>query len=201
MQSIKWYITKAIKRTVFVLTLSFVLIICTIFHYSYAQPSVPADCALVFGSVVHGDSLPGPGIRRRVETAAALYSTDLVQTVFMSGGIGRSEQASEAEVMKRYALRLGVPLKDIVTENLSTSTLENIRLSAQNERFKTCNHVVAISDGYHLARIAMIMQWLGLSNVSYQATALPRTDLFFLRSTARESVALPYLIAQLLLTE
>ena len=53
----------------------------------------PVDCAIVFGSVVHGEGSAGPGIRRRVGTATFLHENDFIRSfIVVSGGRGRPGQ-------------------------------------------------------------------------------------------------------------
>lgn len=153
---------------------------------------LPADCALVFGAAVAGYDQPGPAMTRRVSTAARLYRDGSVQTLIMSGGVGRGEgvSLSEAEVMRRQAEDLGVKLSNILTESGSHSTGENL----QNSRFiaSECQNVVGISDGYHLARIRLLASRMGWHDLTVlPADARPA---FFseLQSIGREVVGVLY---------
>ncbi len=121
-------------------------------HFS-GSATLPAECALVFGAAVYGN-LPGPAIVRRISTAAELYRTKKVKTLILSGGRGEGNRQSEAQVMKTEALKQGVDEKDIVMEDQSHSTWENV-LHSKNLT-TPCSSVVGISDGYHLARIRLI---------------------------------------------
>lgn len=115
---------------------------------------LPADCAVVFGAAVYGQSLPGPAITRRIAAAADLFKNKQVNRLFLSGGKGSGVRESEASVMRAYALELGVPRSVIFIEDQSHSTWENIA----NVRNLTvdCTSVVGVSDQYHLARIELI---------------------------------------------
>lgn len=155
----------------------------------------PADCAIVFGAAVHGVPdpeegtlrvLPGPGIRRRIETAAALYRQGRVSKVFLTGGTGEGMPASEASVMRDEAIRRGIRASDIVIEDQSHSTMENIQFI--RPLIADCQKVIAISDSYHLARIELLAGFEGLDLETYPASG--RTNvLFTIRSVIREAVA------------
>lgn len=185
-------------RTPFVLGLacifSFVGIICAVSVFvatGFAGTAVfPADCGVVFGAAVHGKGNPGPGIYRRVETAAALYHADKVQRLILTGGKGSATQESEAAVMQGLALQFGVRSADIVLEDRATSTIENIRYS--KPLAESCTSVVGISDRYHLRRIQYLaerMDWDDLK--TYPSERLPDTA-FETRSILREAFALLY---------
>ncbi len=137
--------------------------------YAYVHESFegnaefPVDCAVVFGAAVYRGSYPGPAIVRRVAAAAELYRNHQVNRLILSGGRGEGNAQSEAFVMRREALKQGVDMQDIVIEEQSRSTLENLRYT-QNLT-SDCSSVVAISDQYHLGRIRLLawrLGWFGL---------------------------------------
>ncbi len=167
----------------------------------------PVDCAIVFGTAVwpvfdrYGlviASVPGPGIARRVSTAAHLLEEGSVRHLYLSGGKGEGNRQSEAEVMGEYAQSLGVPKSSITVEDRSRSTWENL----QNTRPLTsrCDSVVAISDSYHLARIGLYAQVQGWPQVqTYPADRKP--DLLFrAQNLLREAVGIDLLVLTRLLT-
>jgi uncharacterized SAM-binding protein YcdF (DUF218 family) len=143
--------------------------------------SFSADCAIVFGAAVGARSLPGPAITRRVSTAADLYRQGNVKRLILSGGKGTLNRKSEAQVMKEVALRQGVPEEKVQMEDHSHSTWENLL----NVRYLTegCSSIVAISDGYHLARIRLLASRQGFEDLPTTAAALQGI-------TAPEKVAL-----------
>lgn len=149
-----------------VVSLSMVLF-ATAYLQVYSQfdgdsDALPADCAIVFGAAVYSNRLPGPAIVRRVSTAAELYRTDQIQTLILSGGRGVGNTKSEAAVMLREAVGQGVRTADILLEEESHSTWENI-LYAKNLT-SNCKSVVGISDAYHLARIELVARRQGLKD-------------------------------------
>lgn len=153
--------------------------------------TLPADCALVFGAAVHGkemgDELAGPGIARRVSTAADLYHKKLIKKLFLSGGKGSGTYITEAQVMKSYAEQRGVEAGDMILEGDSTSTWENIH----NTRplMAGCRTVVGISDRYHLARIEFLAGKQGWGLKTYPA-AMHATIGFEAWSVVRETLAI-----------
>ncbi len=118
-----------------------------------------ADCALVFGAAVYGRQ-PGPAVTRRVATAAALYKEGRAKRLFLSGGSGgRGDGPSEADVMRREALRLGVQWSDISVEEQSRSTFENLLYA--RPLMQECTSTFGVSDRFHLARIRLLADQMG----------------------------------------
>ncbi len=167
---------------------------------------VPADCAIVFGTAVRpvydaaGNMVSanaGPGIDRRVSAATDLYKRGLVRKIFVSGGTGQGMRQSEAQVMWRLAVRQGVDPGHIVLEGESHSTEENLALT--RPLAEECGSIVAVSDRYHVARIAFLSRMMGWQMQTYAA---PRTAnrLFEARSSLREAIILSVLTVQYVLT-
>lgn len=146
-----------------------------------------AECAIVFGAAVRGTDLAGPGLYRRVDTAVRLYQEKKVQRLILSGGKGSEGQESEAAVMQRLALDAGVPLSALSLEEESHSTLEN--LANSKPLLTDCDTIVGVSDGYHLARIEMLADRVGLPLLrTIPADRSPNLT-FELKSIAREIAA------------
>ncbi len=152
---------------------------------------LPADCAIVFGAAVYGTQYPGPGIVRRVGGAGEYYRQGLITgKVILSGGMGSGNKLSEAQVMKREALKQGIPAENILTEEESHSTLENLRYS--QPLAKNCKNVVGISDKYHLARIDLLARRLDWDNFSTVPVQGRPTKEFERQSVIREIIAYTY---------
>lgn len=158
---------------------------------------LPADCALVFGAAVRSSYdqkghvigvTAGPGIRRRVETAVALYRQAQVKFLVFSGGYGNYRHDSEAEVMAAYAQELGLPRASFQLEERSRSTLENIRYS--HPLLSGCRSTVAVSDRYHLRRIQLLAHKLGWPSLQTVPASTHPDPLFETRAVLREALGL-----------
>lgn len=152
---------------------------------------LPADCVLVFGAAVYGTQYAGPGIVRRVGGAGEYYRQGLITgKVILSGGTGSGNILSEAQVMKREALKQGIPAEKIITEDQSHSTLENLLYS--RPLAKDCKNVVGISDKYHLSRIDLLARRLDWDNFSTVPVQGSPTKEFERQSIIREIIAYAY---------
>ena len=86
------------------------------------------DYVIVLGAKVDEQGMSN-SLRERLDKAIE-YSQDNPGTVLiLSGGQGEDEPHSEAKVMYQYLLYNGVPPEQMVQENVSTSTVENIAYS------------------------------------------------------------------------
>ncbi len=189
-RSFLWQSTKLLVVAGF-LGVTVLLILISSVAYKFEGDAVfPADCALVFGAAVHRGGEPGPGIERRVQTAVRLYHEEKIQLLYLSGGKGSGQEASEAEVMRGVALREGVDPDDVHTEEAATSTIENLTFA--QPMMDHCTSVVGISDRYHLARIAFIADRLDWENFSTYPADWNASRHFEAQSILRESLGMLY---------
>lgn len=149
-----------------------------------------AECALVFGAAVHSGDSPGPGIVRRVWTAARLYGEGKVQRLVLTGGKGEKDMRSEAAVMRDVAMEAGVRSRDILIEDQSHSTVENLRNS--RPLITDCETVIGVSDNYHLARIRLLAEQMGWSDLRTIGTDARPPEGFERASVQREVLAYLY---------
>ncbi|MDA1208486.1 MAG: YdcF family protein [bacterium] len=170
------------------------IILSTIFYVWTefdGNSNFPVECALVFGASVHSNDQPGPGIKRRVATAAELYNDGSVSRIIVTGGKGDAFKDSEARVMQREAMRRGVDPEDIFLEETAVSTWQNI--SHTVDLRKGCDGVVAVSDRYHLARIRQLVAKQGEVLDIYTYPAGDHPNVFFeFKSVLREAFGIIY---------
>ena len=144
-----------------------------------------AECGLVFGAGVvplrdkNGvmvGSVAGPGIQRRTETAARLYTKGKLKRLILTGGKGEGMRRSESAVMRDVAVNAGVDPLDITLEDQSTSTRENLLNSRPLTR--DCESVLDISDAFHLSRIHFLAWQQGWNLPTYpvEETINPRFE-------------------------
>lgn len=98
-------------------------------YHTGSQPlpgHVRADAALVLGAAAW-DKRPSPIFRERINHAITLYQSHRVEKIVFTGGTPKKGYMTEAEVGRRYALKQGIPAHNILFENTSRNTYENIR--------------------------------------------------------------------------
>ena len=119
----------------------------------------PADVAVVLGAAVW-NGRPSPVFRERINHAINLYREKRVSKLFFTGGFGKGDTLSEAEVGANYAIGMGVDPRHVDFENTSSVTVENLR------SFRSVNgrqgRVLLVSDPLHMYRAMTIAHDLGL---------------------------------------
>lgn len=134
-----------------------------IFEGISATP-VSADCIMVLGS----QKAP----EYRVPEAVALYKNGYAAKIMMCGGkkvTGVLGFAAEAKQMQQSAICRGVPMSDVLMDEISMTTKENILCGALilDRTFRLCNvkEVLLVTGNYHMRRsLAMantyMPQWI-----------------------------------------
>lgn len=135
-----------------------VYLLCTavsIVSYAKVDEKQEADVAIVLGAGVLGNE-PSPVFRERINHGIWLYENGYVDMLLFTGGIGDGMTESDAAVAKRYALSQGIPEENILVEEESHITQENI---ANAKIIMDANHLataIIVSDPLHMKR-AMLM--------------------------------------------
>lgn len=145
-----------------------------VFYYSRNIEKIPAksDAVLVLGAAAWGKH-PSPVYRERIRHAIYLYKKQIVKKIIFTGGTPKEGYPTEAEVGKLFAEKQKVNPDDILLENASRDTFQNIAYAKRLMRQNHINSVIIVSDPDHLARAVAIAQHFGV-NAAYSATPSSR---------------------------
>ena len=107
--------------------------VCSFLSTKYL-PARDRDYIIILGCGINRDGTLMPLLRGRVDSAIRFEREQAEKTgkhaVFVpSGGQGSDEIIPESEAMARYLLSQGIPSEQIVQENKSTNTFENMQFS------------------------------------------------------------------------
>lgn len=144
----------------------------------------PADAIVVLGARVYADGTPSLALADRVATGAALYHQGLAPRLIMSGGPGDGT-ITEAHAMATYAVQLGVPRDAIVLDEHGVNTGATARNVAH--AVVPGQRILAVSHGYHLARVKLAFQQRGVTAYTVPAKesrTLMKWPLFVAREVA-----------------
>ena len=154
------------------LTYFYTLIISTLYCNIMAARHIPKydkDYVIILGCKVRKDGTPTPLLRGRVDKAIEFAKKQKEETgkdiIFIpSGGKGSDEVISEAESMKEYLIKQGIDKKNIVIENKSTNTIENMKFSnsiiiGKKKDAKIC----FATTNYHVFRSGVIANNMGIN--------------------------------------
>ncbi len=148
------------------------ILIATIILAIKAAKSIPAfdkDFIIILGCQIKKDGTLTNLLKGRVDRAIDFQKMQKEKTnkdlVFVpSGGKGSDEIISEAEAMKNYLVKEGIPEEKIMIENQSKNTWENIQFSNRIITEKNKQAKIAYSTtNYHVFRAGSIAYEQGLN--------------------------------------
>lgn len=167
------------------------IVLFLIFSGTRDKPSTSPDTVLILGAQVKGktkkDAYPSVVLRERLDTAAAYLEEYPEAVAIVCGGQGADEPDSEANVMKNYLIKQGIPKNKIIMEDTSTRTKENI-LNAQKKQ--PLNNTVIVTSDFHVFRAKLLAKRLGIESVSGLPAVSNNSAIF--KSYTREIIALAY---------
>lgn len=131
--------------------------IANIVYSNIGDDGKPSKYALVFGNSML--------IKERVTKAVELYNNKRIQKVIFMGGVnGVSNQdnslVAEADKMRELAIELGINKDDIIVDNASNNTFENIdnAMYLLRNEIDTMENITVITSEFHLKRCYAILK-------------------------------------------
>jgi uncharacterized SAM-binding protein YcdF (DUF218 family) len=131
-------------------------------EYMFVEPRLEAaDLAMVFGTQY----------REPLKEVKRIYYDRLTEKILLSGGKNRHTGRNEAREMALSLIDMGVKLADIVIEDKSTNTLENVLFSKQvieeEVGFQELRKILVIAKNYHMRRALMTLKRHFPENIIY----------------------------------
>src|SRR6202165_1804941 len=111
-----------------------------------------ADAIAVLGAAQY-NGRPSPVFRARLDHAATLYQRGYAPVVLVTGGVGNGDTVSEAEVGRRYLLKVGLAPEGAVALPAAPTTYASLESVALWFRGKESRRVILVSDGFHMLRL------------------------------------------------
>ena len=156
------------------------------------------DYIIILGCAIRKDGTPTPILRARIDRAIEFEKKQFEATgkraIFVpSGGQGSDEVVSEAECIKNYLIEQGYPEEQIIPENKSVNTLQNMRFSkkiiGEHEDDIENVNIAFSTTNYHVFRGYILAKSVGMKTKGLSA----KTKLYFFPNAfVREFVGLLY---------
>lgn len=145
-----------------------------------ATTAAPALAAAPRAIIVLGSGTPrgqvSPTLAQRLDTALVLAARYPDAVVLTSGGIDLGETRSEGAVMGDYLRAHGLPPQRLLQEERSTSTEENLLLSAAVLRRRGVtpgDRVLLVTSDFHTLRAGWIARRAGYTQVATAGAPTP----------------------------
>ncbi len=138
-------------------------------------PDYDKDFVIILGCGIRKDGSPSPLLKGRVDRAIAFWQEQKKRSgkdlIFIcSGGQGKNEVCSEASAMKNYMIAQGVPAEQILEEDKSTNTFQNMKFSKKKvEEINPKAKVAFSTTNYHVFRSGLFARRVGMRAVGMGA--------------------------------
>jgi len=161
---------KTVMKTCFFIGLaSFVIIEGLIIQSAISKHGEKTDYLMILGAGLRGE-IPSVTLYQRLYTSLEYVKLNPKVMVVVSGGRGPGETITEAEAMKRFLIEHGVEKKQIIKEENSTSTLENMKFTRvvleKLDKGKNIK-ITIVTNNFHMFRAKFLAQRQGLKAYGY----------------------------------
>ncbi len=147
---------------------------------AYVRPCHGDEQAvIVLGAGLNGEE-PSTLLACRLDKAFNYVQKHPDIMVVVSGGQGSDEVISEAQAMKNYLVRKGLPEEQILMEDRSTTTMENFRYSAtimQENGLDITQPVAYCTNDFHCFRAGLYAEKEGYTQIRTLPAPTPSTGL------------------------
>ena len=131
------------------------------------KPNFDKDFIIVLGSRIRKDGTLTPILKGRVDKAIEFSKEQKEKNnrdiIFIpSGGKGEDEIISEAEAMKNYLIENGIDESNIIVENKSINTYQNMKYSKELIDQKHKGNIIFSTTNYHVFRSGVIANNQGI---------------------------------------
>ena len=134
--------------------------------------AAPADAIIVLGAAAY-DAKPSPVFEERIRHGLELYRQGYAPKLIFTGGFGGTgARFSESQVARRYALKQGIPARDILIESRSRTTRQNLVEAKRLMEARGMRRAILVSDPLHMARALRLSDELGIDAL---ASSTPST--------------------------
>ena len=157
------------------------------------KPKYNKDYMIILGCKIRDDGTLTPLLKGRVDRALEFRNNQIKETgndlIFIpSGGKGNDEVISEAEAMKNYLIEQGIKNKNIIVEDKSKNTFENIKFSNKIINNKKAN-ICFSTTNYHVLRAGLIATE---QNVKIEGIGSKTKAYFWINAFIREFIGTLY---------
>ena len=129
----------------------FIINAVRIYHYSFEYHERQSDVAIVLGAGTSDGKL-SPVFRERINHSLLLYQQGAVSKIIFTGGFGKNQMQSDSQIAKEYAVNKGIPANDLLIEEKSNYTLENLKYANEIMDDHGFGTALLVSDPLHMKR-------------------------------------------------
>lgn len=124
-------------------------------YFSTKDQKCKADVAIILGAATY-DGEVSSVYQERINHGIALYNEGYVEKLIVTGGRARGNNESDAYAAKQYAISQNIPEEDILTEDMSAITQENLENAKTIMNENNYYTAIIVSDPLHMKRAMLL---------------------------------------------
>ncbi len=174
---------RVVAIVLLLLLLQFIVIEGLIILNGRSDAEAETDCLIILGAGINGRTI-SPSLQARLDAGLSYLQKHTDVTVVVSGGQGRGEDITEAEVMREFLISNGVDEGRILSEPNATSTMENFKFSKaliEQNQGKSISEVTFVTNSFHVLRAKMLADRNGLNAAAIVGDTWQDNPLLYLR--------------------
>ena len=133
----------------------------SIWRYGAVDETRPADAAIVLGAGTF-NGVVSPVYQERINHGVWLYQNGYVKKLILTGGYGAGSTVSDAAAAGQYAASMGMPEADILLEERSAITQENLQYARELMEEAGDETALVVSDPLHMKRAMLLAKDAGI---------------------------------------
>ena len=137
----------------------------SIWRYGAVDETRPADVAIVLGAGTF-NGVVSPVYQERINHGVWLYQNGYVKKLILTGGYGAGSTVSDAAAAGQYAASMGMPEADILLEERSAITQENLQYARELMEEAGDETALVVSDPLHMKRAMLLAKDAGMEAYS-----------------------------------
>lgn len=147
-----------------------------------------SNCLIVLGARVWPSGRMSTSLKHRCESALEKWQEGLAEYIIVCGAKGSDEPETEALVMRKYLVENGVHERNIILEESSVNTQENLKNAKEIMGERGWTTAAVVTSNYHVQRALWLAKDYGITACGIPARP-PKTCSARVRAVLRESVS------------
>lgn len=148
-------VTKKRRRYIFIVVMLLAVYTIwnaiSIYQYSSVDETRKCDVGIVLGAATDFNGV-SEVYKQRLNHVVALYKSDTIDMIIVTGGKAKGSKNSDAYMAKQYLLEEGVLEESVLLEEESVITQENLQNSLKIMQDNELETALIISDPLHMKR-------------------------------------------------
>ncbi len=158
-------------------------------RYGQKDDKEKSDIAIILGAATWENEV-SPVFRERINHGIQLYREGYVDKILLTGGKAKDNAHSDAYVAMQYVLLQGIPREDILLEEESTITRENLDNAIAIMEKAGFHSAIIVSDPLHMKRAMLMVEE---QTMTFHSSPTPTTMYRSLKTQ------LPFLVREVVL--